>query len=303
MRLLTAVTACLLAPFAFRAAFAAPNRLDLLRQTVENRPEDGLTKAQLKALAKADKLLGKTPTNTAGEVAAAISVVKLLDKAFPGDAQFAFVLDNAIPDILGDVTADHDALATLLAALPDDKRKTKAQTALAAAETSVDAIAAAGDRPTKLGLLKAAVASIGKGFNAVAKRQSYLIATLDDGSGPRRIAVTRLLVIGLSEPASGALEVEVVGFPGKRQDIGVILYPVTGTGTFPLQSDGGVFTTSNAGLYENGAGYATTDGSPGTATITRYDGRRAFDATFSFVAEHYVSGNTVTVTDGLLRIR
>jgi hypothetical protein len=304
MKIRIAALACLAASILVREAYAAPNRLDVLRTAVESRPEDGLTKAQLKTLAKADKLLGKTPANTSSEVATAISVVKLLDKAFPGDAQFAFVLDNAIPEIQVDVTADHDALATLLAALPEGKKRTKAQSAMTAAEASVGGVAAAPDRPTRLGLLKSAVASIGKGFNAVAARQSYMIATLDDGGGPRRIVVTRLLFAAGLDAAADAYQVHVGGFAARRQLLELILYPVPAAGPIPLGAPPrDLFAGSAGGWTPYPRAFLTTDVAPGVATITRFDGRRAFDATFSFTATHEPSGATVTVTDGVLRVR
>jgi len=303
MTLRSAAAACLLPLFAAVSAQAAPNRLDVLRQVVQNRAEEGLTRAQIRALARADKLLGKTPVNTMGEITAAVTVGRLLDKAFPGDAQFAFNLDNAVPLIQGDVTADGDALVTLLAVLPDDRRRYNAQSAVYAAEASVAAVAAAVDRRTKLALLRSAVASIGRGFNAVTRRQSFLTATCDDGSGPLRMVATKVRVRALDDPSGAGLAILIEGFETRSRVVALILYPVTGTGTFPLGSPPEEeFSTSAAVWLDNPVVFATANFDPGVATITRFDGRRAFDATFSFTSRN-ATGNTVIFADGLLRIR
>jgi hypothetical protein len=284
-------------------AHAAPNRLLDLRQTVEKRPTSGLTKAQAKTLAKIDKILGKTPTNTAAEVTTAIAVEKLLDKAFPGDAQFGSDLDAAIPDIEGDVTADHDALAALLAALPDGKNKTKAQTALAAAETSDAGVATAGDRQAKLDLLKSAVASIGKGFNAVTAHQSYVLYTLDAGGGPRRIATTKVRLGAYREPLGENYQIYVVGLQSPLVGVKLGLYPVSGPRPVVLGNPGERFTGSAAAWYGETGAYLTSAANPGVATITRFDDSNSFDVTFSFTGKDPDTGVTVTITDGVARIR
>jgi hypothetical protein len=303
MRLGTIIVACVVSLLAAQTAFAAPNRLTLLQQAVENRPEDALTKAQIKAIAKADKLLGKTPANTTAEVTTAIAVMKLLDKAFPGDAQFAFVLGNAIPDLQSDVTADRDALATLLAALPDGKKKAASQTALDAAEAAIGGVATSDTGENKLDLLKTAIVSIGKGFNAVTKRQSYIVFKMDDGGGPRWIFVAKVRAYITVDPFSQELQYVVKAYPTRRQEIEMLLFPVAGTGAFALQNEDHDFGNSAGGWIDYPAFYETTKADPGVATITRYDDLRVLDATFSFTAKNSDTGNTVTVTDGFFRIR
>jgi len=303
MTLRTAAAACLLPLFVAATAQAAPNRLDVLRDAVESRSDDGLTRPQIRALARVDKLLGKTPADTMGEVTTAIAVVKLLDKAFPGDAQFAFNLDNAIPLIEGDVTADGDALVTLLSVLPDDRRRFHAQLAADAAESSVAAADTAVDRSTKLALLRSAVASIGRGFNTVTRRQSFLTAICDDGRGPLRMVATKVRVRITNDPSGAGAAIEVRAFETARRVVALRLHPVTGPGTFALGSlPDEEFGTSAAIWVDYPESFVTEDADPGVATITRFDGRRAFDATFSFTSKNE-AGDTVIFTNGLLRIR
>jgi hypothetical protein len=305
MTLRVAAVICVALPLVSRPAFAhaAPNRLLGLRQTVEDRPTSGLTNARAKTLAKIDKILGKTPANTAAEVTTAIAVVKLLDKAFPGDVQFGSDLDAAIPDIDGDVTADHDALATLLAALPDGKKKSKAQAALSAAETSVAGVATAGDRTAKLDLLKSAIASIGKGFNAVTAHQSYVIYTLDAGGGPKRIVTTKVRLGAFREPFGENYQIYVVGLQTRVTGVKLGLYPVSGPRPVVLGNPGDRFTGSAAAWYGETGAYLTSAAKPGVATITRFDDSSSFDVTFSFTGEDSDTGVTVTITDGVARIR
>jgi hypothetical protein len=143
-------------------------------------PDSGLSKAQKKeksTLGQVAATLAKDTEELAKTLKNAKKAVSKLDKAYPGDATFAPLLDAVVAGLTSDVAQRGGDLFISIQLLPDGTAKTKAQAASDAAEAEIVAAAAELVRATRLSRASKALKLIVKGERIVTKAGGGTVVT------------------------------------------------------------------------------------------------------------------------------
>jgi hypothetical protein len=271
--------------FVSATAFAdhSTHRLDALTAHVNaRRAQPGLSRTKARALAAAARTLGKSTSAAASDVAEAARAARLLDRAFPSDAEFGADIDAAVSAFANDLASDRLTLADLLPAITDLKQRSAAQVRFDRVGPLADAADRSASRSTKLSRLARAVGMLTKAYQAAGAATGFVVGLVNDvpfvseetGSWPT---------------GSNGLSIGATDYDDKSENIyrSITLTAdgIAGTGTFALSND---TSYAKSPYNQRSAWWTWSVGRRdvgGTVVITRFDrGARVVEGTFSFTA-------------------